>query len=82
MYLNLCLTYSRIILCAFLYFVFRFEESFADFQRAFRELRGNQLIDYNPLGLRYKLYACEVRALQECEESQCYKCKAMDYDKV
>ncbi|CAB1349787.1 unnamed protein product [Coregonus sp. 'balchen'] len=24
------------------------------------ELRGNQLIDYKPLGLRYKLYACEV----------------------
>uniref|UniRef100_A0A6Q2XWJ7 SH3 domain-containing protein n=1 Tax=Esox lucius TaxID=8010 RepID=A0A6Q2XWJ7_ESOLU len=38
----------------------RFEESFADFQNAFRELRGNQLIDYKPLGLRYKLYACEV----------------------
>ncbi|KAJ8010678.1 hypothetical protein DPEC_G00077620 [Dallia pectoralis] len=38
----------------------RFEEAFADFQNAFRELRGNQLIDYKPLGLRYKLYACEV----------------------
>uniref|UniRef100_A0A673Y7S4 Neutrophil cytosolic factor 2 n=1 Tax=Salmo trutta TaxID=8032 RepID=A0A673Y7S4_SALTR len=38
----------------------RYEESFADFQHAFRELRGNQLIDYKPLGLRYKLYACEV----------------------
>uniref|UniRef100_A0A8C7RP26 Neutrophil cytosolic factor 2 n=1 Tax=Oncorhynchus mykiss TaxID=8022 RepID=A0A8C7RP26_ONCMY len=38
----------------------RFEESFADFQHAFKELRGNQLIDYKPLGLRYKLYACEV----------------------
>uniref|UniRef100_A0A8C7MN73 Neutrophil cytosolic factor 2 n=1 Tax=Oncorhynchus kisutch TaxID=8019 RepID=A0A8C7MN73_ONCKI len=38
----------------------RFEESFADFQHAFKELRGNQLIDYQPLGLRYKLYACEV----------------------
>uniref|UniRef100_A0A8C7VJC3 Neutrophil cytosolic factor 2 n=1 Tax=Oncorhynchus mykiss TaxID=8022 RepID=A0A8C7VJC3_ONCMY len=38
----------------------RYEESLADFQHAFRELRGNQLIDYKPLGLRYKLYACEV----------------------
>uniref|UniRef100_A0A4W5M141 Neutrophil cytosolic factor 2 n=1 Tax=Hucho hucho TaxID=62062 RepID=A0A4W5M141_9TELE len=38
----------------------RYEESFADFQHAFREFRGNQLIDYKPLGLRHKLYACEV----------------------
>uniref|UniRef100_A0A673GUC8 SH3 domain-containing protein n=1 Tax=Sinocyclocheilus rhinocerous TaxID=307959 RepID=A0A673GUC8_9TELE len=38
----------------------RFEESLLDFQQAFKQLRGNQLIDYKPLGLRYKLYACEV----------------------
>ncbi|KAM3849511.1 neutrophil cytosol factor 2-like [Diretmus argenteus] len=38
----------------------RFEESLADFQRAFKTLRGNQLIDYKALGLRYKLYACEI----------------------
>ncbi|KAF7706175.1 neutrophil cytosol factor 2 [Silurus meridionalis] len=38
----------------------RFEESLMDFQQAFKELRGNQLIDYKPLGLMYKLYACEV----------------------
>ncbi|TRY56703.1 hypothetical protein DNTS_012972 [Danionella cerebrum] len=38
----------------------KFEESVLDFQQAFKELRGNQLIDYTPLGLRYKLYACEV----------------------
>uniref|UniRef100_A0A4W4HUF2 SH3 domain-containing protein n=1 Tax=Electrophorus electricus TaxID=8005 RepID=A0A4W4HUF2_ELEEL len=38
----------------------KFEESLLDFQQAFKELRGNQLIDYKPLGLRYKLYACEV----------------------
>lgn len=31
-----------------------------DFQQAFKELRGNSLIDYKPLGLMYKLYACEV----------------------
>ncbi|KAL4635459.1 neutrophil cytosol factor 2 isoform X1 [Arapaima gigas] len=37
-----------------------FEESASDFQRAYTELRGNQLIDYNLLGLRYKLYACKV----------------------
>uniref|UniRef100_A0A8C2D4R7 Neutrophil cytosolic factor 2 n=1 Tax=Cyprinus carpio TaxID=7962 RepID=A0A8C2D4R7_CYPCA len=35
-------------------------ESLLDFQQAFKQLRGNQLIDYKPLGLRYKLYACEV----------------------
>ncbi|KAG9274078.1 neutrophil cytosol factor 2 [Astyanax mexicanus] len=38
----------------------KFEESLLDFQQAFKELRGNQLIDYKPLGLRYKLYASEV----------------------
>uniref|UniRef100_A0A8C9Y6U4 Neutrophil cytosolic factor 2 n=1 Tax=Sander lucioperca TaxID=283035 RepID=A0A8C9Y6U4_SANLU len=38
----------------------RYEESLADFQHAFKALRGNQLIDYKALGLRYKLYACEV----------------------
>ncbi|KAF5899018.1 neutrophil cytosol factor 2, partial [Clarias magur] len=38
----------------------RFEESLMDFQQAYKELRGNQLIDYKPLGLMYKLYACEV----------------------
>ncbi|XP_034718645.1 neutrophil cytosol factor 2 [Etheostoma cragini] len=38
----------------------RYEESLADFQQAFKALRGNQLIDYKALGLRYKLYACEV----------------------
>lgn len=42
-------------------FIFkRYEESLADFQQAFKALRGNQLIDYKTLGLRYKLYACEV----------------------
>ncbi|XP_028289921.1 neutrophil cytosol factor 2 isoform X2 [Gouania willdenowi] len=38
----------------------RYEESFADFQKAFKALRGNQLIDYKALGLRYILNACEV----------------------
>ncbi|KAG7330002.1 hypothetical protein KOW79_006224 [Hemibagrus wyckioides] len=38
----------------------RFEESLMDFQQAFKELRGNHLIDYKPLGMIYKLYACEV----------------------
>lgn len=45
----------------------RFEESFADFQLAFKKLRGNQLIDYKPLGLRYKLYACEVSVQEDCD---------------
>ncbi|XP_027025269.1 neutrophil cytosol factor 2 [Tachysurus fulvidraco] len=38
----------------------RFEESLMDFQQCFKELRGNHLIDYKPLGMMYKLYACEV----------------------
>lgn len=38
----------------------RYEESLADFQQTFKELRGNQLIDYGSLGLRYKLNASEV----------------------
>uniref|UniRef100_A0A3B3SA29 Neutrophil cytosolic factor 2 n=1 Tax=Paramormyrops kingsleyae TaxID=1676925 RepID=A0A3B3SA29_9TELE len=38
----------------------KFEESLGDFQKAFKLLRGNQLIDYKLLGLRYKLYACEI----------------------
>ncbi|XP_056155549.1 neutrophil cytosol factor 2 [Lampris incognitus] len=38
----------------------QYEESLADFQHAFKELRGNQLIDYTTLGLRVKLFAWEV----------------------
>uniref|UniRef100_A0A8C6SU87 Neutrophil cytosolic factor 2 n=1 Tax=Neogobius melanostomus TaxID=47308 RepID=A0A8C6SU87_9GOBI len=38
----------------------RFEESLGDFTNAYKALRGNQLIDYKALGLRYKLFACEV----------------------
>uniref|UniRef100_W5M1Q5 Neutrophil cytosolic factor 2 n=1 Tax=Lepisosteus oculatus TaxID=7918 RepID=W5M1Q5_LEPOC len=38
----------------------KFEESLSDFKKAFTELRGNQLIDYKLLGLRFKLYGCEV----------------------
>ena len=41
-------------------FFSRYEESLGDFQHAFKDLRGNQLIDYKALGLRHKLYACEV----------------------
>ncbi|XP_023254333.1 neutrophil cytosol factor 2 [Seriola lalandi dorsalis] len=40
----------------------RYEESLGDFQQAFKALRGNQLIDYKALGLRCKLYACDVVA--------------------
>uniref|UniRef100_A0A8C4NSS0 Neutrophil cytosolic factor 2 n=1 Tax=Dicentrarchus labrax TaxID=13489 RepID=A0A8C4NSS0_DICLA len=65
----------------------RYEESVADFQRAFKTLRGNQLIDYKALGLRYKLYACEVlhnMALAEAqmghwEKAQENLVKALDY---
>ncbi|KAM8731466.1 neutrophil cytosol factor 2 isoform 1-T1 [Acanthopagrus schlegelii] len=65
----------------------RFEESLADFQHAFRALRGNQLIDYKALGLRYKLYACEVlhnmalaqAQLGDWEKAQENLVKALDY---
>uniref|UniRef100_A0A8C6MLI7 Neutrophil cytosolic factor 2 n=1 Tax=Nothobranchius furzeri TaxID=105023 RepID=A0A8C6MLI7_NOTFU len=65
----------------------RYEESSADFQRAFKALRGNQLIDYKALGLRYILYACEVLhnlALAEAklgswEKAQENLVKALDY---
>ncbi|XP_041817147.1 neutrophil cytosol factor 2 isoform X2 [Chelmon rostratus] len=65
----------------------RYEESASDFQHAFKTLRGNQLIDYKALGLRYKLYACEVlhnMALAEAqlgnwEKAQEKLVKALDY---
>uniref|UniRef100_A0A3Q3WE20 SH3 domain-containing protein n=1 Tax=Mola mola TaxID=94237 RepID=A0A3Q3WE20_MOLML len=65
----------------------RYEESLADFQNAFKALRGNQLIDYKALGLRYKLNACEVlhnMALAEAqlgnwEKAQVNLVKALDY---
>ncbi|NXO35880.1 NCF2 factor, partial [Locustella ochotensis] len=31
-----------------------------DFKKALAQLRGNQLIDYKILGLRYRLFACEI----------------------
>ncbi|CAF98816.1 unnamed protein product, partial [Tetraodon nigroviridis] len=57
------------------------------FQQTFKELRGNQLIDYGALGLRYKLTACEVlhnMALAEAqlgrwEKAQESLVKALDY---
>lgn len=65
----------------------RYEESLGDFQHAFKALRGNQLIDYKALGLRYKLYACEVlhnTALAEAqlghwEKAQEKLIKALDF---
>ncbi|KAM9713168.1 neutrophil cytosol factor 2 isoform 1-T1 [Menidia menidia] len=65
----------------------RYEESLADFQRTLRALRGNQLIDYKALGLRYILYACEVlhnMALAEAQLGDWQKAqenllKALDY---
>uniref|UniRef100_A0A3Q3NQS6 Neutrophil cytosolic factor 2 n=1 Tax=Labrus bergylta TaxID=56723 RepID=A0A3Q3NQS6_9LABR len=55
--------------------------------RAFKALRGNQLIDYKALGLQYKLYACEVlhnMALSEAqlgnwEKAQENLVKALDF---
>ncbi|KAE8280058.1 Neutrophil cytosol factor 2 [Larimichthys crocea] len=65
----------------------RYEESLADFQQAFKALRGNQLIDYKALGLIYKLYACEVlhnmalaqAQLGNWEKAQENLVKALDY---
>lgn len=34
-----------------------------DFENAYFFLRGNRLIDYKQLGLKYKLYLCEVMFL-------------------
>ncbi|KAM7390737.1 hypothetical protein PAMA_008772 [Pampus argenteus] len=48
----------------------RYEECLGDFQKAFKTLRGNQLIDYKALGLRYKLYACEVLHNMALAEAQ------------
>ncbi|XP_037135700.1 neutrophil cytosol factor 2 [Syngnathus acus] len=65
----------------------RYDESVGDFQLALKSLRGNQLIDYKVLGLRYKLYACEVlhnMALAEAhlgqwEKAQKSLSKALEY---
>uniref|UniRef100_UPI00398E8E77 neutrophil cytosol factor 2 n=1 Tax=Pristiophorus japonicus TaxID=55135 RepID=UPI00398E8E77 len=43
-----------------LYKTENYEEALRDFREAFNQLRGNQLIDYNQLGLRYKLGTCQV----------------------
>ncbi|XP_010211665.1 PREDICTED: neutrophil cytosol factor 2 [Tinamus guttatus] len=36
------------------------ETAIKDFKEALAQLRGNQLIDYKILGLRYRLFACEI----------------------
>ncbi|XP_030311105.1 neutrophil cytosol factor 2 isoform X2 [Calypte anna] len=36
------------------------EKALNDFEEALAQLRGNQLIDYKILGLRYRLFACEI----------------------
>ncbi|XP_063199715.1 neutrophil cytosol factor 2 [Chroicocephalus ridibundus] len=36
------------------------EKAITDFKEALAQLRGNQLIDYKILGLRHKLFACEI----------------------
>lgn len=43
--------------------IYSYEEALADFETAQKNLRGNLLIDYKQLGLQYKLYSCEVRAV-------------------
>jgi hypothetical protein len=37
-----------------------FEEALANFNDTLRNLRGNKFIDYEQLGLKFKLYSCEV----------------------
>lgn len=39
----------------------RFQEALSDFQLALVQLRGNSIIDYTQLGLRFRLQAWEVR---------------------
>ncbi|XP_072306665.1 neutrophil cytosol factor 2 [Eucyclogobius newberryi] len=64
-----------------------FEECLGDFTNAHKALRGNQMIDYKALGLRYKLHACEVlhnMALAEAhlgnwKNAQQNLMKALDY---
>ncbi|XP_027550547.1 neutrophil cytosol factor 2 isoform X1 [Neopelma chrysocephalum] len=36
------------------------EKAIEDFKEALAQLRGNRLIDYKILGLRYRLFACEI----------------------
>ncbi|NXH11989.1 NCF2 factor, partial [Bucco capensis] len=36
------------------------EKAIEDFKEALTQLRGNHLIDYKILGLRYRLFACEI----------------------
>lgn len=36
------------------------EKALHNFENAYFFLRGNRVIDYKQLGLKYKLYACEV----------------------
>ncbi|KFP30119.1 Neutrophil cytosol factor 2, partial [Colius striatus] len=36
------------------------EKAIEDFKEALAQLRGNELIDYKILGLRYRLFACEI----------------------
>ncbi|XP_007893753.1 neutrophil cytosol factor 2 isoform X2 [Callorhinchus milii] len=47
-----------------------YEEAIRDFKEAFHQLRGNLLIDYHQLGLRYKLFACEVLHNQALAHAQ------------
>lgn len=37
-----------------------FEEALANFNDSLLYLRGNTLIDYDQLGLKFRLYSCEV----------------------
>ncbi|XP_065505100.1 neutrophil cytosol factor 2 isoform X3 [Caloenas nicobarica] len=41
------------------------EKAIEDFKEALAQLRGNQLIDYKILGLRYRLFACEKQKVCE-----------------
>jgi len=39
----------------------KFEEALNDFNDSLTYLRGNKWIDYDQLGLKYKLWSCEAR---------------------
>lgn len=44
----------------FVVFFNRHADALINFDESFRNLRGSKFIDYKQLGMRYKLFKCEV----------------------
>ena len=51
-------------------FPLRNENALQNFNAAYFYLRGNRLINYQQLGLKYKLYLCEVHSTIEGVQGQ------------